>query len=97
MAENGAFSRPKSAILPCLEPEFLNRCRRFDCFYVGRPFWRPRSKENVGRHFRARTFFDVTRHGRVRPDAMDLMTCGRHGDAARTATLPRRGMYFYLA
>ena len=50
MAENGAFSRAKSAIFPCLEPGFLNTSRRFGCFYVGRPFW-PGSKKNVGRRF----------------------------------------------
>ena len=59
-------------------------------------FLAPESKKNVGRHFRARTFVDVTRRGRVRPDATDLMTCGRHGDAAQTATLPWRGMSLYL-
>jgi hypothetical protein len=59
-------------------------------------FWRPRARENVGRHFRARTFFDVTRRGRVRPDAADLMTCGRHGEAAQRATLPWRAVFLYL-
>jgi hypothetical protein len=49
-----------------------------------------------GRHFRARTFFDVTRRGRVRPHATDLTTCSRHGDPAQTATLPCRSMSLYL-
>ena len=46
-------------------------------------FLAPESKKNVGRHFRARTFFDVTRTGRVRPDATNLRKFGRHGDAAQ--------------
>ncbi len=56
----------------------------------------PESKKNVGRHFSGEDFGDVTRRGRLRPDATNLRTCGRHGDAAQTATLPWRGMSHYL-
>jgi hypothetical protein len=35
-------------------------------------FLSPESKKNVGRHFRAGTFFDATRRGRVLPDANSI-------------------------
>ena len=35
-------------------------------------------------------FVDVTRKGRVRPDATNRGTRGRHKDDAQTATIPRR-------
>ena len=40
-------------------------------------------------HFLGDDFVDVTRRGRVRPDATNRGTRGRHKDAAQTATLPR--------
>ncbi len=51
MAENGAFSRAKKRHFRCLEPGFLNTSRRFDCFYVGRPFWRPGARKMSGAVF----------------------------------------------
>ena len=48
MAENGAFSRAKSAIFPCLVPGVLDTSHWLGCFYVGWLFWRPRARENVG-------------------------------------------------
>ncbi len=53
------------------------------------------NKKNVGRHFLGEDFVDVTRRGRLSPDATNLGTCGRHGDAAQTTTLPWRGMSHY--
>ena len=59
-------------------------------------FFGAREQEKCRAPFSGEDFVDVTRRGRVRPDATNLMACGRHGDAAQTATLPRRAMSLYL-
>ena len=59
-------------------------------------FFGAREQEKCRAPFSGEDFFDVTRRGRLRPDATNLRTCGRHGDAAQTATLPWRGMSLYL-
>ncbi len=74
-------ARHRSLILPLLyRPTFLS----------------PESGKNVGRHFLGDDFVDVTRRGRVRPDATNRGTRGRHKDAAQTATLPLRAVSLYL-
>jgi len=40
--------------------------------------------------------FSTCRRGRVCAAVTDLLTCGRHGVAAQTATLPWRGMSLYF-
>ena len=55
MAENGAFSRPKSAICPLLGAG-ASKHKPLIWLLLCRPtFLAPESKKNVGRHFRART------------------------------------------
>ena len=46
--------------------------------------WHAEGEKKVsGMTFSGEEPFDVTRSDRLRPDAADLMTCGRHGDAAQ--------------
>ena len=59
-------------------------------------FLAPASRKNVGRHFMGDGFVDVTRRDRVRPDATNRGTRGRHKDDALTATLRLRAVSLYL-
>ena len=54
-------------------------------------FLAPESKKNGGRHFRTRTFFDVTPRGHLRPDATKSGAGGRLGDATQPRRRPCRG------
>jgi hypothetical protein len=59
-------------------------------------FFGAREQKKWRATFLDQDFVDVTRRGRLRPDAADLMTWARHGKAAQGATLPWRGMSLYL-
>ncbi len=89
------FRGPKSAI--SLLRAGASKHKPLIWLLLCRPtFLATENKKNVGRHFLGEDFVDVTRRGRLSPDATNLGTCGRHGDAAQTATLPWRGMSHYL-
>ena len=95
MAETGGFSRGKSAIFRPWSRGFSTQAIDLAAF-MSADFFGAREQKKCRAPFSGEDFVDVTRRGRVRPDAMDLMTCGRHGDAAQTATLPWRGMSHYF-
>ena len=59
-------------------------------------FFGAREQEKCRAPFSSEDFVDVARGGRVRLDATGLMGCGRHADAAQTATVRSRGMSLYL-
>ena len=59
-------------------------------------FFGAREQEKCRAPFSGDDFVDVTRRGRVRPDATNRGTRGRHNDAAQTATLPLRAVSLYL-
>jgi hypothetical protein len=59
-------------------------------------FFGAREQKKWQATFLDKDFVDVTRRGRLRPDATNLRFRGKHGDAAQTAALPWRGMSLYL-
>jgi hypothetical protein len=95
MAENGAFSRGKSAIFRVWSRGPYTQAIDLAAF-MSADFFGAREQEKCRAPFSDEDFADVTRRGRVCPDVTNRKTGGKHKDAAQTATLPRRAVSLYL-
>ncbi len=69
MAENGGISRTKKRHFPCLEPVPQTQAVDLAAF-MSADLFGAREQENCRAPFSGENLFDVTRHGRARPDAM---------------------------
>jgi hypothetical protein len=91
MAETGGFSRGKTRHFRAWSWDVQAQTNGLNAF-MSLEFSGARPRENGAAPLCGEDRIYVTRGGRVRPDAADLLTCGRHGEAAQMATLPWRGV-----